>query len=1793
MGFFDAQAAVRNKQELLRSNSVNKLGTVSPETEVGIIRKIYDGDTLLLNSDVTNTRLAGIDTYEIPHDNDWLLNPYNQKRMEKQREQLSAELGRPVTNEDVFNRGLQDKQKLLTAVAPAQVGNLPILANVQQNINTNPMNKSPHNNYGRNLGTVTPLVGGYTAIDGKEVLPTSTTIGRMPTPRSASAGGFFSGIDPTKREEYTGAVDGYSFDLLNIGKQVVGGIVSAASSVSKSPKKLYELLGGDYLEDDSAYSKSVKSIIEGMDRGGRALDKIKEEYISPDDKRINALRKQVGKAFDEGNYVTGILGAAIDNPAGAVELAASMYGFSKAMGAKGLTGTPVIAGAFTDNADQARQIFIKEYGREPDVQETATIATLAAIGTAVDTAAAKFMFSKSGGDKAATALTATVDNLVARVPNSVARVALGSGAKVATIMGTEGIQEGTTEATTVLGGTQDLDRALQDKYLKQVYEASALGALSGPGMHVMNVGGELGKEGLKAVGRGVDQIRTTEPMLSAEEKREVELAGGTVAAPTKSTVVKQTKEVHDQFNNMVREGKLEEAKVTLDETMQRIGEMVDNGEIEHGSAEYVDARNELIKMHQTYQKNLGTSLKTEMEFKDREYPRMAKDVNKDPEMLGAKKDSIAKMLQEKIDYGVMLDDESVDQLDSMTEFFGLDKAKVEQYKKEREALKPFTEESIKAMGKDGTERKSLAAVTYESMIGPQGVQRIYERMKAAEVAGDTDAYAQARNQLGKFKATQQYKYDQLAKGIKQYEETGENVKVAYSTDAKYTFTVGTTKDIKTKEHAINAANRVLKEIEKTITALDTVTPKEGMKAAEVKKPAVKQTEKPVEAKKESKVEKVQPKAEEAVEELTEDLEPKVKVKVKAKADKDAYSHPLMEMEVSGVKKALKDLGGIKAQSVFKNAREQDKYIEQLGTVEKGVLNLSEDTINTLATGYLKWVAQDAEQAIEPTMLDMARIIDKDELNETELGILSGKGILRKNVVQALGQMAAENLEMDIDKDMPFNVRQNIATSLGNILLSRMLKEGTLIKESITPDEWNMISEKQTDKSVEFVRFNPEAKGMIKQVRDLIKQVPELSIEYEAKEPVYGTPKRKKKHEFRKRPYGKISEKDEERLSAQERIAHNPKTKVYEAFNRLGEWRKTAAGWKDEKVMAKKVHKTKLASIKAVNRAIERSLENLDAHMEKAEGREYYFNYFMSGNGRDMIDSNTFNPQSDKLHRHMDYTGKEYNPFVNERNEYLFKIAVLQGMDVDVDKMPKEDIMKAWNEISDEVKRMSEVLVSGKPIPSSWQKKIAEYAADKKNAHTIDAMVALGEYINASKMSETVMLTNLQVEVDAVTSGWIIALMQNPAFDMETNKEYLAKGGVYIDNPEAVYQNRVKEGYLDSYETVMEAVKASLGRVHASVLELMKVDRKFAKAPFMTHVTYGAGIGGVKADIVNQFIDKLYQQMVDDKDAAVRTIYDITGKRVNLGTNPREYMLDAKTVGEIKKYIDSTYGKAVENALSEKYKAFTATRDVINNAFQEMFQKYETEYAKAYAELEKAGPITKAKLDAMERDLSKYIPTIMSPNGTTVQIFSKEKMAEINEDLLKVQTAFMNDIVAGQKSVVTTAERRRVAAAKAAGGVVPIHFIDGSIIGEILKQFQMTGIYDAGMFNAYDVDKVVQMYNEKFIEINKSYSLLGEVLKAAKESGVVKQETLEKLSDAVKVADKNRAEIFSSNLNVQHFALDGIAYRNDVKAKESNVDYAKELGIENEKNVEYLKRVAKMTPKQQEAIMSVLKMFKDC
>ena len=280
----------------------------------------------------------------------------------------------------------------------------------------------------------------------------------------------------------------------NIGKGIAHGMASVAASISEAPKKLYELLGGDYLEpisefakENPTYSKVVKSVIDTMADGSAVINALDKKYIGFDDTRVKKLQKEFGDAYDTENYITGMLGAIVTNPVGAVELASESFAFSKAMAAKGIVAVPAVLGTWSDNATEAAKIYEKEYGLKPEGEALRNIAALSALGTLMDMAQAKLLFDKSGGTALAAKTNALIDSLIAKVPTTVAQVALKGTSKLATLIGTEFTQEGATEATTVLGGTQDLDRALQDKYIKQVYKAAAGGAASGPGMKAIDV----------------------------------------------------------------------------------------------------------------------------------------------------------------------------------------------------------------------------------------------------------------------------------------------------------------------------------------------------------------------------------------------------------------------------------------------------------------------------------------------------------------------------------------------------------------------------------------------------------------------------------------------------------------------------------------------------------------------------------------------------------------------------------------------------------------------------------------------------------------------------------------------------------------------------------------------------------------------------------------------------------------------------------------------------------------------------------------------------------------------------------------------------------------------------------------------------------------------------------------------------------------------------------------------------------------------------------------------------------
>lgn len=1438
-------------------------------------------------------------------------------------------------------------------------------------------------------------------------------------------------------------------------------------------------------------------------------------------------------------------------------------------------------------------------GVGPSMSQIAGMTAMNVLQLGLDRFAFNQLISTKGGINT---LKETVAPLLKVVPEStlgeIAKKVATSATGVTAAMGTEAGQEYLQTWAELLN-----TRAGTSKYGDWIYvlqnpeaqDEAIIGALAGSGMggqmRGLNEVVQVTPTLLQAGNTAIDKMRTINPSMSQADKTAVNLVGGEVdTTPRMGTSFRDSvKDYTISIDTAVKAGDVTTANETLSAMKEQFKERFKEelGADGDRSAEYIDGMNHLLTMVNKVKSALPSDTKNiqavAREYKNYEATKGSQDI---PTELGAKREAGRKQLESMIDLGVLLDDVSMKDLDATAEFYGIDAAKVEQYKTERNAIKEVVD-TLKAETIKGG-KKSAAQVEYEATIGPAGWLRSYEKMKAADSIGDTDSYNQARTKLETFMHTQVSKIDKLQKAVDAHGDV--TTEVVYGGNGeKFVLEAGA--------KGTNSANKVIRLAQTTVDGISkvlgttkpeqkeaSVAPNGEVVAKDTTQSKVEETlvkVKPSETRKEVAKPKVKAPAKPTAEKVEATVtEPKVGTATEVLPQEESTKEESKtRRSIDNFKETLKILK-VKAKSVFgEGVKEKEKaYIEDLGEVVGNEVVLNDDVLEAMGKAYIQWLATDAKSTMNTTGDMMSKMVGiNKKLPGDIIAKLEGKGVLRKNVVDTLGQMVLDQIEVNVNKDMPWHVLSNIKAGLGNaVLLTLMNKkfqdEPLIIESTISKEEWGSITGTTPPQDVVMVQFNPKLGKFIKLAKKMVKEDPEFAgIESLLREPSYGKTTINDKHEFRKRPNANISSKDEARLSAQEKIRHSVKTNVYSALNRLGEYAKVAAGWESTKGRETELHKTTMASIEALNRAIETSLENLHEHVEKANDSWYTFKYFMSGNGRDMIDSNLFNPQSNKIHRHMDYTGKPIDPRSNTEHMEYFKLAVLQGLDYGVDKMSQVSVQVAWEEILSDEKIMeyAELLSKDTELSESQQKEIAEYLASKANIHTLDALVALGEYARAEK-SGGEFKTTLQLEVDAVTSGWILALLQNPAFDMETNKAYLAKGGVYINNPDMVYQDVAEsKSILDSYETVAAEVNNYLVGVPDTVLEVMKVDRNFAKMPFMTHIVYGAGINGVKEDIVNTFIQKLYDKMVKDPKAVVKLVKQITGRDIEVW-NQHTYEFDKKTKEAIAAYINSTYGEAVETALKTKYSAFTEVRNVLNNAFKEMFTRYSEEYKKAYATLEKNGTISKADIKAMERDLAKYIPTIKSPNGSDVQIFKKEKMDAINRDLLTVQTQLLTG---DKKSITTTLEQKRMAASDAAGGVVPIHFIDGAVIGELLKSFVMTGVYDAGMFSLDDVKAATEMYNEKLIEISKNYNLLGEVIKSAKASGTVTAKTMEALIDAEKVASKNREEIFNSNLNVQHFAMNGIRWSNDnpTNILESMVDDKKTLDV----------------------IMSVLKEFKDC
>ena len=661
------------------------------------------------------------------------------------------------------------------------------------------------------------------------------------------------------------------------------------------------------------------------------------------------------------------------------------------------------------------------------------------------------------------------------------------------------------------------------------------------------------------------------------------------------------------------------------------------------------------------------------------------------------------------------------------------------------------------------------------------------------------------------------------------------------------------------------------------------------------------------------------------------------------------------------------------------------------------------------------------------------------------------------------------------------------------------------------------------------------------------------------------------------------------------------------------------GWKSEEDM-KKMSFYARESQEAKNVEIERSIEFL----ETAELDKMYFEWFYSKNGRYMMDSNTLNPQTDKLHRFAivpDNHKVDLDLSIDEHNK-LFLTALAQAMNMSTDKKSTKEVLAYGQKMLD---RGSEALMEDLKEQMEYAKANPGAKSSKAEhiSHYLQGVEAVRQYEANGKSGK--FTTHLSMESDAVTSGFGLKLLQLPILadksdDMsviEKTIEWLRKTGIFVgETVESMNDMVSMDDFKDSYETLAVEVKPDEVKeenypeqgegkkkwnpwkgvvkydkhvkheVFTAVLptvdekgDVSKELRTLFKDPFMTF-NYSRGISSIKnglgyiiADgLINKFVSGDMTHAEELLLADLKAVYGTNLVARLQSTEPSK--IEAKgnmsqTMPDVYTYLSkmgtNTYGHLAAKSLNENFKAFNEANVVINKAFEDMFIQYNEKYLEAREKLEteKERGITKKEDDALIVSLRETFPLIKGPYSVenysdSIAIYDSENVGSKN---LEASYGTVSTKLAGGVDKKVQSKIRQLKASLKGGSVIPIHYIDAAIIGNTIKANPGTlGIHDAIIPNLLKTKEVVQTYNKDVIEVNRDYSVVGEIVTSYKrvigKNGTdAQKETLQELEDLYARAQANRDEIFGSQIDVVHMsAVPGSKYTHNPKIVQVETQY---------------------------------------
>ena len=675
-----------------------------------------------------------------------------------------------------------------------------------------------------------------------------------------------------------------------------------------------------------------------------------------------------------------------------------------------------------------------------------------------------------------------------------------------------------------------------------------------------------------------------------------------------------------------------------------------------------------------------------------------------------------------------------------------------------------------------------------------------------------------------------------------------------------------------------------------------------------------------------------------------------------------------------------------------------------------------------------------------------------------------EGLFKKLVADNLGKAVFSNLSIVGKKDADNELIAKMLSDAGQMALIYMEAKGyiePLVRSSMPITKYKAVTGKNDDAdikeefkdlsidedgkatSIPMVKIKKPMNGIKyskseKKANDKLKAKvlsdvgtiqSALLLDKNSKDPMFRKPQDLKVNKVKNSKVNKAASKSFEVLNKIRQEAYEVNSEavnlMLEKVNR--EETLSIMGFKTEDALGKMAFDDR-ESAEARNREIEESYDNLIALHEKVAGKdateanEMYFEYFFGKNGRFYMDSVTVNPQTDKLHRFLvtlkaHRQGIDFNSPDAEKNKQqeYFKTAIAQAFGFSIDKKTPQEIY----DFADAVLEQSEETLSGalksKKHKVEIEKDGKKYEVEIEHlGHFFQGLNAIRAYKKAGN-GEQPFEISLSVEFDAITSGFILKLLQLPVMSFEKMKLWLSKGGVFLastDEDKKALDNitnsgqEISEGRLiDSYRTLASGMKSniklskdmkkheSVWKAMQEVLPKLKDKKTISKAPDSSTKEDEDGESRLVDEVVEIVTSEgraLFKDpfMTFGYAAAIKSIKRHLGYKMISGLP--SMMIDESTKESIEKankFINSIHGKE----LTEKEL----------KAFKERLKNESFEDIKIVAEKEENGRNIRRNVNIAE--LMRNI--IEDTYGTNVEQILTAEFGELIEANNRINNSF--------------------------------------------------------------------------------------------------------------------------------------------------------------------------------------------